>query len=181
MDYDGNPKPAYNTHRRTAKPIVSSVTKEDGTYRVYVSHRGTTFVSASGRLYRYNIVTGEEEELCRTATIRLENESRAIVSIPADTVTLDREWMLIFDLTSDAGDDRSYFLPLSLGQMAFVSRTAEDALYTVTETENAITVTANETIPVLLLDVPYLLSDNSMFLRRGECVTIYKQEDLSNG
>ena len=181
VDYDGNPKPAYYTHLRTAKPIVSSVTKEDGTYRVYVSHRGTASVPASGRLYRYNIVTGEEEELCRTATIRLENESRAIVSIPADTVTLDREWMLIFDLTSDAGDDRSYFLPLSLGQMAFVSPTAEDTLYTVTETENAFTVTANETIPVLLLDVPYLLSDNGMFLRRDECVTIHKQEDLSNG
>ena len=111
----------------------------------------------------------------------MDNESRAIESIPAGTVTLDREWMLIFDLTSDAGDDRSYFLPLSLGQMAFVTPTAEDALYMVTETENAFTVTANETIPVLLLDVPYLLSDNGMFLRRGECVTIYKQEDLSNG
>ena len=181
VDYDGNPKPAFYTFRRTAKPLIASVTEEDGAYCVYVSHRGSAFVSAAGRLYRYNTVTGEEEELCRTATIRLENESRAIVSIPADTVTLDREWMLIFDLTSDAGDDRSYFLPLSLGQMAFVSPTAEDALYTVTETENAFTVTANETIPVLLLDVPYLLSDNGMFLRRGECVTIHKQEDLSNG
>ncbi len=181
VDYDGNPKPAYYTFRRTAKPIVSSVTKEGDAYCVYVSHRGTAFASASGRLYRYNVVTGEEEELCRTATIRLENESRMITSIPTDSVMLNREWILIFDLTSDAGDDRSYFLPLSFGQMAFASPTADNTLYTVTETETSFTVTANETVPVLLLDVPYVLSDNSMFLKRGECVTIHKQEVLPNG
>ena len=104
-----------------------------------------------------------------------------IASVPADEVTLDREHILIFDLTSDAGDDRAYFLPLSLGQMAFVLPTADDALYTVTESEDAFTVTAKETIPALMLDVPYVLSDNSMFLKRGECVTIYKQEVLPNG
>lgn len=181
VDYDGNPKPAYYTFRRTAKPVISSVTEEDGAYCVYASHRGTALASVSGRLCRYNIVTGEEEELCRTATVRIENESRMIASVPTDSVTLDREHILLFDLTSDAGDDRAYFLPLAFSKMAFASPTAEDILYTVTETEEAFIVTAKETIPVLMLDVPYVLSDNSMFLKRGECVTIHKQEVLSNG
>ena len=41
------------------------------------------------------------------------------------------------------------------------------------------TVTARETIPVLLLDVPYLLSDNSMFLKKGETIHISKVYCLS--
>ena len=178
VDYDGNPKPAFYTFRRTAKPIIASVTEEDGAYCVYVSHRGTSFVSASGRLYRYNIVTGAEEELCRTAAIRLENESRIITSIPADTVPLDREHILIFDLTSDAGDDRAYYMPLAWRDMAFTAPTADDPLYNVTETNDGYTVTARETVPVLLLDVPYLLSDNSMFLKKGETIHISKCASL---
>ena len=181
VDYDGNPKPAYYTFRRTAKPLISSVTEEDGAYCVYVSHRGTTLASVSGRLCRYNIVTGEEEELCRTAAVRIENESRMIASVPSDSVTLDSEHILLFDLTSDAGDDRAFFLPLAFSKMAFASPTADDTLYTVTETEDAFIVTAKETVPVLMLDVPYVLSDNSMFLKKGECVTIHKQEVLTNG
>ena len=183
VDYDGNPKPAYYTFRRTAKPLIASVTMEDGSYRVYVSHRGAASVTASGRLYRYNITTGEEKTLCCTAAIRLENESRVIASVPIDSVTLDHEHILLFDLydETDTACDRAYFLPLSLRRMAFVLPTADDALYTVTETQDAFTVTAKETIPALMLDVPYVLSDNSIFLKRGECVTIHKQEVLSHG
>ena len=65
--------------------------------------------------------------------------------------------------------------------MAFASPTTDDTLYTVTETEDAFIVTAKKTVPVLMLDVPYVLSDNSMFLKKGECVTIHKQEVLTNG
>ena len=179
VDYDGNPKPAFYTFRRTAKPIIASVTEEDGAYRVYVSHRGSTPVTASGRLYRYNIVTGEEEELLRTDTIRPENESRPIASIPADSVTLDREHILLFDLESDAGNDRAFFYAPAWKDMAFVCPTADDCLYDVTETDDGYTVTARETVPFLLLDVPYLLSDNSMFLKKRETLHITKAEGLT--
>ncbi len=179
VDYYGAPKPAFYTFRRTAKPLIASVTEEDGEYRVYVSHRGRAFVSAAGRLYRYNTVTGEEEELCRTATVRLENESRILVSVPTDSVMLDREHILIFDLASEAGDDRAYFMPHAFAEMAFAAPTMDDPLYDVTEDADGYTVTARETIPVLLLDVPYLLSDNSMFLKRGETIHISKVSCLS--
>lgn len=175
VDYDGRPKPAYYTFARTAKPLIASVTEEEGEYRVYVSHRGTDSVSGHGYLYRYNIVTGSREPICDAAFDALENGSRLIAAVTADTVTLDREHVLLFDLESSSGNDRAYFLPLAFGEMAFVSPTAEDPLYDISEDEHAYHVTARETIPVLLLDVPYRLSDNGMFICRGECITIYKQ------
>lgn len=179
VDYDGNPKPAYYTFRRTAKPLIASITEEDGAYRVYASHRGTAPVFVSGRLSRYNTVTGEEEALCRTAAVRIENESRILVSVPTDSVILDREHILLFDLTAETGADRAYFMPHAFSEMAFAAPTAEDVLYDVTEDEGGYTVTARETVPVLLLDVPYLLSDNSMFLKKGETIHISKVSCLS--
>ncbi len=181
VDYDGNPKPAYYTFRRTAKPLLSSVTVEDGQYRVYVSHRGTASVSGSGRLYRYNIVTGDEETVCETTFSALSNESRMIAAADIGDIALDHEHILLFDLLDAEGEmcDRSYFLPLSFGQMAFSAPTAEDALYDAVEDETGFSVTARETVPVLLLDVPYLLSDNSMFAKKGESLHIQKVGCLS--
>ncbi len=179
VDYDGNPKPAFYTFRRTAKPLLSSVTTEDGQYRVYVSHRGTESVCGHGRLYRYNIVTGDEETVCEVSFDALCNESRMIASAEADHIILGSEWMLIFDLESDTCEDRAYFLPLPFGQMAFAAPTAEDPLYSAVEDETGFTVTAQETVPFLLLDVPYLLSDNSMFLKKCESLHLSKLDCLS--
>ena len=181
IDYDGNPKPAFYTFRRTAKPLIASVTEEDGQYRVYVSHRGTEHTSGHGRLYRYNIVTGAEETVYETAFDALCNESRGIIAVDAADVSLDYEHILLFDLFGSDGVmcDRAYFLPLSHRLMAFSAPTADDVLYDITEYDTGYTVTARETVPVLLLDVPYLLSDNSMFIKKGESLHIRKCDCLS--
>lgn len=186
VDYDGRPKPAFYTFRRTAKPLIASVTEERGQYRVYVCHRGMTAVSGHGRLYRYNIITGEEDPIASAAFDALCNESRVILTADKADIALDREHVLLFDLydrnTADRVCDRAYFLPLAFGQMTFAAPTADNPLYTLTEDTDTYHITAHETVPVLLLDTPYLLSDNSMFLKRGECVTIYKQEEvITNG
>ncbi len=69
-------------------------------------------------------------------------------------------------------------MPLAWRDMAFAAPTMEDSLYDLTETDDGYTVTARETIPVLLLDVPFLLSDNSMFMKMGETLHIRKCSSL---
>ena len=100
----------------------------------------------------------------------LSNESRVLYTPKMDSLNLDRETVLLLDTESTAGCDRAYFLPLAWKDMAFDGAPA----YTVTESDTAFTVAAETTVPVLLLDVPYHLSENSMFVKRGETVVIQK-------
>ncbi len=175
VDYYGNEKPAYYTFRRCAKPLIGAISKENGSLIARLCHRGMTAVSGKYRLYRYNIVTGAEDDvasgsfadLCNTSTVLWQTGDGA-------SPMLDREQILILDTDSDAGCDRAYFLPLAWKDMRFAAKPH----YTVTEDDAGYTVTAEETVPVLLLDVPYHLSDNSLFLKRGETVRILKRSEL---
>ena len=179
VDYYGAPKPGYYMFRRAAKPIIVSIAREgeDKPLSVTVCHRGCDTVSGTVRLYRYHIPTGAEETLAHLSFTSLCNESRVLYSFADSADIGDSEWMLLCDLTSDAGEgeDRAYYLPLAWKYMAW----DDTPSFTVAaEDDTTLTVHANTTVPVLLLDVPYLLSDNSMFLKRGETVCITKIRHL---
>lgn len=63
VDYYGNPKPAYYVFRRCAKPVITSLYEEDGEIKAYVCVNGKNGVSAKGRVYLYNVLTGEKIRL----------------------------------------------------------------------------------------------------------------------
>ncbi|MBQ8578787.1 MAG: hypothetical protein IJ449_12620 [Clostridia bacterium] len=170
VDYYGGEKPAYYMFARCAKPLIGAISEEDGTVFVTVCHRGRETVSGNARLCCYNIKTGAETELAHLRFDNLSNESRVLYTPKMDSLNLDRETVLLLDTESTAGCDRAYFLPLAWKDMAFDGAPA----YTVTESDTAFTVAAETTVPVLLLDVPYHLSENSMFVKRGETVVIQK-------
>ncbi len=172
VDYYGNRKPAYYTFRRCAQPLIGAVSREDGALLVTLCHRGMTAVDGTYRLYRYDIRTGAEDDVAIGSFAGLCNESRAVWQ--SDGITslgLDAYHLLLLDVKSSSGEDRAYFLPLAWKDMAF------DAMprYTYKETADGVAVTAETTVPVLLLDIPGTLSDNGMFIKRGETVYIQKQ------
>ena len=177
VDYYCAPKPAYYMFKRCAAPVMSSVTEEDGEYRVYVSHVGSGKASGSGRLYVCNIRTGEEPWATTASFKELSAESRRLISVDKDVLApyITNETVLLFDLEYDGKKtDRAYFLPYSWYQMAW-----EDGEYEiVSEDDTSVTVSAPVTLPVLLLDVPYVLEENSMFVKKGETVRLTKKRAL---
>ncbi len=167
VDYYGRKKPAYYTFRRAAKPLIGAISKENGTLRAVLCHRGITGADGTYRLYRYNITSGAETEIAAGAFADLCNESRVIWECADEAVpTLDKETVLLLDIKSDAGDDRAFFLPLAWKDMAFDA----SPVYTVKESDDGYAVTAVTTVPVLLLDLPDVLTENGMFLKRGETI-----------
>ena len=64
-------------------------------------------------------------------------------------------------------------MPTSYAQMGFIPSAP-----IVEELEDAFLVRAEETLPIALIDVPYLLEDNGMFLKKGESCRIAKVSPL---
>lgn len=157
-----NSKPGYYAFKRAAAPVICSVTNEDERYAAYVSNAGAALAAGTVRLYRYNILTGSEDTLGETAFTSPAGSAQIVLSVPEGCVMLDDTHILLCDLASEAGIDRAFFLPLRW----------PDAEPTVTYTPDAVTVTAPETIPALLLDAACVLEGNGMFLKRGETVLI---------
>ena len=167
VDYYCAPKPAYYMFRRCAAPVMSSVTREDGEYRVYVCHTGTDSINVTGRLYVYDIESGAEPWELRTEFFGISNESRCVLRVPEEVLAkrLGSRAVLLWDMETDCGrSDRAFFLPENFGDMQWESGDAE----ILAEDGETLTVKAPVTIPTLLLDVPYVLDDNSFFMKKGE-------------
>ena len=180
VDYYEMPKPAYYMFRRCAKPVIGTVDTFDGDYRVTVCHRGVENISGHGRLYLYNLHSGQEQTLAAYAFDALCNESRVLGRIPADAIPADGDHVVLFDLESTAGADRAYCLPLAFADMHFVLPTEDRPLFrTESGAGDTLTVTAEETVPVLILDVPCRLSDNSIFMKKGEQYILHREEDCN--
>jgi len=171
VDYYAMPKPAYYAFKRTAKPVIGSIQLTDertGTpcTRVYLSHNGVGESSVGTcRLYRYNIVTGQEDY-----------ETYLPVNVPAGSTAvlcdlaelpLTNETVLIADIETTCGCDRAFSLPRGVcyGNMPFA-----DCEATICgKTDDTVTVGADETIPYAFLDIAdTVLDDNGFFLKKGE-------------
>ncbi len=174
IDYYGNAKPAFHVFRRCAQPIIGSMEEKDGQIRVYLSHRGKEQASGIGRLYQYNIVTGEEETIIQVSFSSLCNESRLMCEIPKEILSDNGEWILILDTDSSAGKDRAFYLPTAYYRMKFKYPTETETLYSVIETEKDYTFTAKETVPFLLHDTGSYLRGSGGFLKKNETITLIK-------
>ena len=168
IDYYAAPKPGFYTFKRCAAPVISSVTCEEGAYRAYISNAGATDETVAYRLYVYDIVSGEECTLSEGSCASPAGSATVAVEIDQanPSVVLDNTRILLCDMTTAGGQtDRSFFLPLRWGDMAW--RYVEPRVETAPD-GRSITVTAVETTPVLLLDLPCRVDKNSQFLKRGE-------------
>lgn len=170
-DYYCRPKPAFYTFAAASAPLMGSVTKEDGKYRAFVSHTGPGTAKGRARLSVYNVRSGSTEweteadfELSNGAVCLMEADEALL------SARISRETVLLLEV----GDYRSFYLPFG-----FRGTDWEEGGFTVTaEDENSITVRAEVTLPYLLLDVPFLLDRNSMFLKKGESVTLRKKHTV---
>lgn len=169
IDYYGNPKPAYYVFRRCAKPVITSLHEEDGEIKAYVCVNGKNGVSAKGRVYLYNVLTGEENTLAEFdgefsvgSTCAAAAEKSKIPQIEQN------ENIVLCDLESDICSDRSFYCPNYFKNVPWGKNDA----FVLTETDGGCEITADTCIPYVMLDTDSKLSDNCFFLKKGETVTL---------
>ena len=178
MDYYGCPKPAYYVFKRCAKPLISSILPDDdGMCKVYLSANGNSpdSIHGVGRLYRYNILTGCEDNVHEFEVDTAYGESGVIYETPS--ISLDPETVLIFDIVTNHGSDRSFTLPAetNYAHMKFAENYGKIEI--IRETDTEIEILAHEVTPFAMVDIPNtMLSENCMFMKRGERKIIYKEK-----
>ena len=138
----------------------------DGKFLVYVCNDSLIRVSGKGRLSVYDFVNDKvlkQEEFVFQVP---ENQS-VPVQIYSDAEfekELTEKSFLRCEIMTDAGEDRAFWLPKPYREMAFVYEDpqilAEDA--------ETLTVLSRVCLPYAMLDVPYVLEDDCMLLKKGE-------------
>ena len=143
--------------------------EEDGKIKAYVGVNGKNGVSAKGRVYLYNVLTGEENTLAEF------DEKFSVGSTCAATAEKSKipqieqnENIVLCDLESDICSDRSFYCPNYFKNVPWGKNDA----FVLTETDGGCEITADTCIPYVMLDTDSKLSDNCFFLKKGETVTL---------
>ena len=167
IDYYGVAKPAFYAFKRCAKPVIASISEQDGKLTVTVSNDGLTPVSGKGRIALYDF--GTETDLLPTefAYTVPANASATVLSLDykpfADLLSPTR--LPLCDIENEDGStDRAFFIPSRYADLDLTYR----PLRVIAETPDAVTVEADAFSPFALLDSPDLLSDNAICMKRGE-------------
>lgn len=179
IDYYAKPKPAYYVLRRCAGKLVASVsdgTEEgDGDARLYVSYNArsdATPCEGHYRIYVYNVNDGAETTVSEGTFGIGANETGEVARTFMPVLDTDR--ILMADIETNLGRDRAFILPKhrSFGE---VFREMPD--YTEQKTDTGFLITANNTVPYLILDKPeYDLDGSCCFVKKGETVRIGKRK-----
>ena len=176
LDYYACPKPAYYAFKRSAKPVIASVWEGDSKLSVHICNDSLRAASGNAKLYVYDFKANAELytvdipfSVCENRTERIfECDFSLIDALLSDTT------VILCDLTSDGGDDRAFLVKNRFSDLAI--RYSEPII--VSETDNEITVTTDSFNPYVMLDVPYLLSDNCFTLKAGEIKVLKKLQRL---
>lgn len=169
VDYYGNPKPAYYVFRRCAKPVITSLYEEDGEIKAYVCVNGKNGVSAKGKVYLYNVLTGEENTLAEFDGKFSVGSTCAVTAEKSKIPQIEQnENIVLCDLESDTCSDRSFYCPNYFKNVPWGKNDA----FVLTETDGGCEITADTCIPYVMLDTDSKLSDNCFFLKKGETVTL---------
>ena len=169
VDYYGNPKPAYYVFRRCGKPVITSLHEEDGKIKAYVCVNGKNGVSAKGRVYLYNVLTGEENTLAEFDGEFSAGSTCAAAAEKSKIPQIEQnENIVLCDLESDICSDRSFYCPNYFKNVPWGKNNA----FVLTETGSDFEITADTCIPYVMIDTERKLSDNCFFLKKGETVTL---------
>ena len=178
IDYYACPKPAYYAFKRSAQPVIASVWENEGTLSLYVCNDSLRHVSGNARLYVYDFKSNVDLHSIDLPFSIGENRTDVIYTCDFSSLEplLSESTILLCDLTSDIGEDRAFFVKDRFADL--------DIQYSnpiiVKETDDEITVTVDSFHPFVMLDVPYLLSENCFPLKRGEIRIVKKIGKLSS-
>lgn len=172
IDYYANPKPSYYAFKRASKPVIASVSKEDGNYKVYICNDSLKKAKGKGKLYLYDYMA--DKKLTKTAFCFEvdENMTECILTVPCDKIDKKSSdtTLLLCDIEGNFGVDNAFYIPCCFG----LKKWGESNIRIVEETDDYVTVTADEFTPFAIFDTPYVLEDNCFMLKKGETRRIKK-------
>lgn len=167
IDYYAQPKPAFYTFMRCAKPVIASLCEEDGKLTVSVSNDALTCAKGKGRLSLYDFAS--DEELLPTDFVYdvAPNASATVCSL--DYAPFEKRFtrtrLLLCDIEGEDGaTDRAFLVPARYADLDLDYRPVR----VVAETPDAITVQADAFTPFAIVDRPELLSENALCMKKGE-------------
>lgn len=162
IDFYNLPKDAYYSFKRCAKPVVSSIDKENGAYYVYVSNdspvpqkvRGLVSLIKNGRetgkTWEINALVGTEKaELAQKIGVELEEGD-----------------VLVCNIFGDWGTDRAFY---KKGALPLVE-TAVD--YSINEVEKTMTFSSKSYVHAVTVSGNAVFEDNCFSLMPGESKTV---------
>ena len=172
IDYYAMPKPAYYSFKRTAKPMITSIENKNGKILVHVCNDTLETCAGRATLYLYDCKKNEKS-LQKSFEFDVDVNSSEIV-FECDNDEYEKlmagDALIVCDAESNLGEDRTFYISGKLADLGIAYKDAE----IVSEDEESITVKADEFIPCVLLDVPYLLEENCFAMLAGETRRIMK-------
>lgn len=157
IDFYNFPKAAYYAFKRGAKGVIASITREGGTFRVYVCNDTLKNTSGKMTLRKVDKSSVLREWVCDYSCGA--NESVLVYEIPEEDVKLTDGEVLICDIN----DDRTILYntnPAAFGHLGE---------YEIVENkDNQIIVRANELVIDAELKGEYIFEDNYFILMPGE-------------
>lgn len=169
IDYYGNPKPAYYVFRRCAKPVITSICEENGKMKTNICVNGKSKVSVKGRVYLYNVLSGEEN------TVSVFDGTFAVGSTCISTVKRSdiphidsKDNIVLCDLESDLCKDRSFYCPNFFKNVPWKKNSGFNQI----DKNGSYEISSETCIPYVMIDTEKKLSDNCFFLKKGETITV---------
>ena len=176
IDYYARPKPSYYAFKRAAKPLMATMAKSGDSFALYVGNDSLKTAKGSAILYVYDTATGEEKarriiEFCVEPNCTQSVYECAYADLAEK---MNDSCVILCDVESDLACDRAIFVKKRYRDLGI----SYNAWRVSDESDTELTVTADGFTPYVVIDSPYLLSENCFILKKGESKTVRKIEKL---
>ena len=166
VDYYAMPKPAYYAFKRCAKPVIASLEQEGDELRVFVCNDSLGATSGNGKVYLYDF--REDRELMATSFAYAVGANVSELVLTVDYREMKEHMTNSTVILCDIPDDRAFLIPERYQDL--------DLHYTdakiLEQSEEAVTVTTDSFLPFAMVDLPAVLDDNCMPLKKCEIRTL---------
>ena len=166
VDYYAMPKPAFYAFKRCAKPVIASLEQEGEELRVYVCNDSLEAASGNGKVYLYDF--RENRELMATSFDYAVGANIAQHVLTVDYREMKEHMTNSTVILCDIPGDRAFLIP---GRYQDLDLHYVDAKI-LEQSEETVTVTTDSFLPFAMVDLPAVLDDNCMPLKKGEIRTL---------
>ena len=160
IDYYNKPKDAYYAFKRCAKPVVISLDRGDGAYRLIASNEGA---AAQAEFTVLAVSKAGIRRICRLSAVI---PAAAATEIGMPECILAEGEILVAEMRGAAGSDRTFYRP---GALPLVPAAAE---MTVDASARTVTVRADGYVHAVELEGSAVFEDNCFSLLPGESRTV---------
>ena len=166
VDYYAMPKPAFYAFKRCSKPVIASLEQEGDELRVYVCNDSLEAASGNGKVYLYDF--REDRELMATSFDYAVGANVSELVLTVDYREMKEHMTNSTVILCDIPGDRAFLIPERYQDLDLHYVDAK----ILEQSEETVTVTTDSFLPFAMVDLPAVLDDNCMPLKKGEIRTL---------